>query len=59
MTRILQRKMFHVLGESYRPCPKTAMKDGSWADNMERRKESLRTEYNILASSTSYKDTLR
>ena len=59
MTKILQRRMLDVLGDQYKPCPKTILKDGSWADNMERRKESLRGEYDILASSTSYKDTFR
>lgn len=59
MTKILQRRMLDVLGDQYQTCPKTVLKDGSWADNMERRKETLRGEYDILASSTSYKDTFR
>jgi len=52
MTKILQRRMIDVIGPEYKNCKKT--KGSTWAQNMEARKATLRNEFKILASSTSY-----
>lgn len=55
MTKILQRRMIDTIGpDRYQNCKKA--RGSTWAENMEARKKTLRDEFKILASSTSYKN---